>query len=424
MAIKNNIAENASEFGIKFDDAYYRIVTAAISRQRGTDPKFSVMIDLSGYASSSPADDTKEVQFKRYHANLTDIESASGDEFLDKCYSWVMAQDDMDGSTAVQVQYMSLTINHQTNDISNSTGTVKLNGTAVGGDNSPIIFYGSRGVFGGGQLANYSNTNVIDYITIANTGNATDFGDLTASKLAVAACSNGTRGLFGGGNTGSRQNVIEYITIASTGNGTDFGDLTIAREQLASCSSNTRGLFGGGTDSGGSKSNVIDYVTIASTGNATDFGDLTVARDGLAACSSGLRGLFAGGNTSKDTIDYVTIDTAGNAADFGNLTVARHNPAACSNNTRGLFGGGDGSNVIDYVTIDTTGDATDFGDLTAGNSYGFAACSSGVRGVFAGGYTSGYTNVIDYVTIDTTGNAADFGDLTVGRLGEGSCSGT
>ena len=100
MAIQNNIEEGASQYGIAFNNAYYRIVTAAVSRQRGTDPKFTVMIDLSAYATSSPNDDTREVDFKRYNANLTDIEAASGDSFLDKCYNWVMAQDDMTGSSA------------------------------------------------------------------------------------------------------------------------------------------------------------------------------------------------------------------------------------------------------------------------------------------------------------------------------------
>ena len=103
MAIQHNIAEGASQYGIAFNNAYYRIVTASVSRQRaeGGNPKFSVMIDLSAYATSSPTDDTREVDFKRYEANLTDIETASGSAFLDKCYSWVMAQDDMSGSTAV-----------------------------------------------------------------------------------------------------------------------------------------------------------------------------------------------------------------------------------------------------------------------------------------------------------------------------------
>jgi len=101
MAIQNTIAKSASEYGIEFKDAYYRIVTASISRQNGTDPKFSVMIDLSAYASSSPTDSTRNIQFRRYNAPLDDINAASGDAFLDKCYSWVMAQADMDGSTAV-----------------------------------------------------------------------------------------------------------------------------------------------------------------------------------------------------------------------------------------------------------------------------------------------------------------------------------
>lgn len=101
MAITNNITQSDSEYGIAFDGAYFRIVTAAISRQRGTDPKFSVMIDLSAYGTSSPTDDTREVLFRRYNAPLLEIESASGDTFMGQCYTWVMAQADMNGSIAV-----------------------------------------------------------------------------------------------------------------------------------------------------------------------------------------------------------------------------------------------------------------------------------------------------------------------------------
>jgi hypothetical protein len=102
MAIQNNIAEGSSQYGIAFNNAYYRIATAAVSRQRGDDPKFTVMIDLSAYATSTPGDDTREVDFRRYNANLTDVEAAKlVTTFLDKCYAWVMDQGDMDGSTAV-----------------------------------------------------------------------------------------------------------------------------------------------------------------------------------------------------------------------------------------------------------------------------------------------------------------------------------
>ena len=99
MAITNNISQSNSEYGIAFDGAYYRIVTAAISREREV-PKFTVTIDLSAYATASPTDDTREVDFKRYNAPLEAVEAASGATLLAKCYAWVMAQDDMDGSSA------------------------------------------------------------------------------------------------------------------------------------------------------------------------------------------------------------------------------------------------------------------------------------------------------------------------------------
>jgi len=228
----------------------------------------------------------------------------------------------------------------------------------------------SVGVFGGGTTGTLQN--VLDYITIASTGNATDFGDLLEARASLAACSSSTRGVFGGGGSSpTLSNVREYITIATTGNTLDFGDLTIARQNPAACSSSTRGVFGGGY----STTNVIDYITIASVGNATDFGDLTVARRGLAACSSSTRGVFGAGftptptSTRLNTIDYITIATTGNATDFGDLTIARQNPAACSSSTRGVFGGGYTPtpallDTLDYITIATTGNAIDFGDLT------------------------------------------------------------
>ena len=64
--------------------------------------------------------------------------------------------------------------------------------------------------------------------TIASTGNATDFGDLTAALQGPMGTSNKTRAVYGGGDVGgSNRNQIDYITIASTGNGQDFGDLTV-----------------------------------------------------------------------------------------------------------------------------------------------------------------------------------------------------
>ena len=136
----------------------------------------------------------------------------------------------------------------------------------------------------------------------------------------------GERGVFGGGDPSG--SLIDYVTIATTGNATIFGNLTVARRYLAACSNSERGVFGGGSPSGSR----IDYVTIATTGDAINFGNLTVARYYLAACSNGERGVFGGGYPTTSLIDYVTIATTGNAINFGNLTMARRSLAACSGN--------------------------------------------------------------------------------------------
>ncbi len=285
----------------------------------------------------------------------------------------------------------------------------------------------ARGFFAGGGAG--ANSNVIDYVTIVTTGNATDFGDLTVARNNPAGCASQTRGLFGGGSQAGDRNEIDYITMASAGNATDFGDLTVARSLVGACSSSTRGVWAGG-DSAGTPQNVMDYVTIASTGNAADFGDLTVSRFAISGLASPTRGLFGGGytagSTTSNVIDYITIASTGNATDFGDLTVSRGYTAASSNSTRGVWGGGDIvgvlSNVIDYVTIASTGNATDFGDLTV-SRYGPAGCSSSLRSLFGGGNNNiTNQNVIDYVTIASVSNATDFGDLTVARNTPAACS--
>jgi len=295
---------------------------------------------------------------------------------------------------------------------------------------------GCYGVFGGGESA--SVTNVIDYVVISNTGNASDFGDLITGRKGLAATSNGTsdRGLFGGGNDGSnRLNTIEYITISSPGNAANFGYLGAEKEALAATSNGTndRGIFGGGYD-GSNRLSVIEYVTISSTPtvNTTTFGNLTEAREILAATSNGTndRGIFGGGFNAAaeitNTIDYVTISSSSNATDFGDLTIPRYYLAATSNGTndRGLFGGGRDGNpddTIDYVTISSPSNASDFGDLSAAR-YWLAAASNGTddRGIFGGGNTTAsIVNTIDYVTISSTPTvtASYFGDLTADRQG-------
>ena len=177
--------------------------------------------------------------------------------------------------------------------------TIASTGNAtVFGDLSSEDFSSGSGGFASttrGIIAESGNSNKtrIDYVTIASTGNGQDFGDLTGQtdRDDFAGASNSTRGLFGGGWTGSGSsfNIIDYVTIASTGNTTDFGDLTLARRQLGAAASSTRAIFMGGST--GSIRNTIDYVEIASTGNAADFGDLASGSYNHAGCSSAHGGI-------------------------------------------------------------------------------------------------------------------------------------
>lgn len=96
MAIQINLA--TSNFGVPFAGAYFRVVTAAISRQRDPERRHSVMIDVVGYATKPTNEDTKDVDFRRYHCPLAEVEAQAGANFLTKCYAWVMVQDDMVGS--------------------------------------------------------------------------------------------------------------------------------------------------------------------------------------------------------------------------------------------------------------------------------------------------------------------------------------
>ena len=100
----------------------------------------------------------------------------------------------------------------------------------------------------------------------------------------------GSRGLFAGGDTGSAINVIDYVVMSSTGNATDFGDLTVTKKHATAVSSHTRFVsMGGHTPS--PVTNVMDYVTIMTTGNAADFGDLSAATGYPGSASNSTRGL-------------------------------------------------------------------------------------------------------------------------------------
>ena len=104
-----------------------------------------------------------------------------------------------------------------------------------------------RTVIAGGYTPSSPNlSDTIDFVTIATTGDATDFGDLslTASQMNNGM-SNNSRGVFvvtGSPSNASALNNLEFINIASTGNASDFGDAHQAQLRATSGSDSHGGL--------------------------------------------------------------------------------------------------------------------------------------------------------------------------------------
>jgi len=279
-----------------------------------------------------------------------------------------------------------------------------------------------RGITGGGFVSPASQ-NVMDYVEIATTGNALDFGDLTSVLRNIATCASSTRGTFAGGQAPSDTNIICYTTISSKGGANDFGDLstTNTNSNDGVLSDNTRGIILMGSPA--TIQGNLEFITIATTGNSSGFGELSLKRRHTATMASPTRGIFAAGvddvaSAKVKLIDYVTIQTKGTAVKFGEtLAMATEQSVGAGNKTRGLICGGLTPSLLDtieYITIATEGNATDFGNLTD-SRHGSASMSSSTRACVAGGTAPGNSDIIDYVTISTTGDAVDFGNLTVGR---------
>ena len=259
-----------------------------------------------------------------------------------------------------------LTVTGLSNGTAYTFGVQATNAVGYGpaGTSGSVTPAGPRGIFAGGQNGSISFINVIGYVTITTTGDATDFGDLTLGRFGLSSAASSTRGVFMSGNDNGSNNVIDYVTFSTVGNATDFGDCISTEIRGAGCSNSTRGLMGGDT------APTIQYITIASTGNTTSFGSLTVGgTTQLGACASTTRGIWAGGlrnGSTGNVIDYVTIATTGNAIDFGDLASDTRGLSGCSSATRGVFagGGGFGSGTdIVYITMASTGNSTNFGHL-------------------------------------------------------------
>ena len=228
------------------------------------------------------------------------------------------------------------------------------------------------GAIGPGS-SNPNKTNNIEFVTIATTGNSQDFGDMLDAISFNPGGGNQTRGIWMGGEApgapgSGAVNTIQFVTIANLGNAQDFGDLRAGAFASVAAASPTRMLaMGGGNPS--SFFAYIDFVEIATTGNAQDFGDMSTARNQNTGVSSNTRAVAMGGNSGSglvNVMEFVTIATLGDATDFGDLSSGTEHTGSVNNSTRGVQTGGrfpSYVNTMEFITIASTGNSLDFGDI-------------------------------------------------------------
>ena len=246
----------------------------------------------------------------------------------------------------------------------------------------------TRGIFSGGQPGASPYYIVdIEYVTISSEGGGNDFGDLTKGRLdsvdarrgSCAGSNDLTRGLIAGGNTpgdGGARKTIDFITMATTGDSSDFGELVQERfDFMGGMGNGVRAVFAGGysqTSPAATFFKMIDTVNVQTKGEATKFGELSATRGRTTNTSNSVRGLnFGGGpgpSSRTNTIEFITLSTEGNAQDFGDLSAVMLSVASCASSTRAVQVGGNtpsgARNTMEFVTISTTGNATEFGDMT------------------------------------------------------------
>jgi hypothetical protein len=201
----------------------------------------------------------------------------------------------------------------------------------------------TRGLMAGGANStapNNAGSNDINYVTIQSLGNSLDFGNLTQGRRFVKGVSSPTRGVFMAGYAAPSgtifYNIIDFVTISTTGDASDFGDLTISPFGGSTVWNATRGLHLGGYTPGDVKN--CSYINIASAGNAVEFGELVTASHGGSGMSSPTRGVIGGmyqGGTST-AMEQLNLLTLGDAVTFGSLNTARYYADGCSNGHGGL----------------------------------------------------------------------------------------
>ena len=205
----------------------------------------------------------------------------------------------------------------------------------------------TRGLLLGGRGAPGSGIVNIQYVEMGTLGNMLDFGDLNTNGRGQGSGGASPIRAFATSFT-SYGSKIEMVTIASTGNATNFGNLTFNGGYNGGCSNNRTLILGGGY-SGSSPNDIradICKYDMTSGGQAVTFGEFQRQRGYAGSTSNSIRGVYCGGFngnpgsglTNTTEIESVEFASDGGTTFFGDLGQTGYDQA-CSSDSHGGLGG-------------------------------------------------------------------------------------
>jgi hypothetical protein len=302
------------------------------------------------------------------------------------------------------------------------------------------------GGLGGGTNAGYSvggeigpsptvRYNTIEKFSFTSDGNATDHGDLRATRFHTAGASSSTDGYAMGGSAGSPfpqyDSNVDKFSFASNTTATAHGTLTRGRYGQTGLHSSTHGFAAGGygTPPNGTKLSMIDKVAFASNTGGTLHGDLMTTstyRANNGACSN-TDGFLIGGveGAASTTIEKFPFASNTLSVDSGqDLTVSTSQMTTASSTTHGYCVGGyinassTYTNTISKWAFASTANGTDVGDLVVAMSL-LSGHSSTTHGYKSGGsnhlLSPANQDHIEKFSFSSGGNATDVGNLPTRR---------
>ena len=141
-----------------------------------------------------------------------------------------------DAGPVAEMKFVNIRSTGNTTDFGDGYGDREMNG----GQSSS-----TRGMWAGG----YADSNIISFITMATEGDTTDFGDLTQGGYNFTGMSSPTRSVFGGRTYYSHPsfyqvNIMDYVEIATTGNAKDFGDMAFMTSAVGNTAGGSNGHGG------------------------------------------------------------------------------------------------------------------------------------------------------------------------------------